>query len=163
MALVIKDRVKEGTTTTGTGDISLAGASATFATFQSHMTNGDTTYYAIVHTSSGVDEWEVGIATWNTGNTLSRTTVIDGSNGTSAVNFSSGTKNVFMVTPADKTVLKDASGNLISVNLSNFDTDDLAEGSNLYFTTARIDAHLSGGRRNILFWRNLYWSGCRYI
>ena len=145
MALVIKDRVKEGTTTTGTGDISLAGAGATFSPFNSHMTNGDTTYYAIVHTSSGTDEWEVGVGTWNTGNTLTRTTVIDGSNGTSAVNFSGGTKNIFMVTPADKTVLLDESDNLQAISLSNFDTDDLAEGSNLYFTTARIDAHLSGG------------------
>ena len=59
MALVIKDRVKEGTTTTGTGDIALSGAGATFSPFNSHMTNGDTTYYAIVHTSSGTDEWEV--------------------------------------------------------------------------------------------------------
>jgi len=50
MALVIKDRVKEGTTTTGTGDITLSGAGATFSPFNSHMTNGDTTYYAIVHT-----------------------------------------------------------------------------------------------------------------
>ena len=145
MALVIKDRVKEGTTTTGTGDISLAGAGATFAPFNSHMTNGDTTYYAIVHTSSGVNEWEVGLGTWNTGNTLSRTTVLDGSNGTSAVDFSTGTKNVFMTYPADKTVVLDASGNLADVSLTNFDTDDLAEGSNLYFSTARIDAHLSGG------------------
>ncbi len=123
----------------------LDGAGATFPPFNSHMTNGDTTYYAIVHTSSGTDEWEVGIGTWNTGNTLSRTTIIDGSNGTSVVDLSAGTKNIFMTAPADKSVLKDASGNLIAVDLSNFDTDDLAEGSNLYFTTARIDAHLSGG------------------
>ena len=83
MAFVIKDRVKEGTTTTGTGDISLGGASATFDTFASHMTDGDTTYYVIAHTASGVDEWEVGLGTWNTGNTITRTTIVDGSSGTS--------------------------------------------------------------------------------
>lgn len=146
MALVIKDRVKVTTTTTGTGAITLSGAAATFSAFSDHMSDADTTYYAIVHTTSGTDEWEVGLGTWNTGNTLTRTTVYDGSNGTSAVNFSSGTKDIFMVTPADKTVLKDSSGNLILQNLSNFDTDDLSEGStNQYFTTARIDSHLSGG------------------
>lgn len=146
MALVIKDRVKVTTTTTGTGAVSLSTASATFSAFSDHMSNADTTYYAIVHTTSGTDEWEVGLGTWNTGNTLTRTTVYDGSNGTSAVNFSSGTKDVFMVTPADKSVLKDSSGNLILQNLSNFDTDDLSEGStNQYYADSLVDAHLSGG------------------
>ena len=112
MAFILKDRVKEGTTTTGTGDISLAGASATFEPFNSYMSNGDTTYYAIAHTASGVDEWEVGIGTWNTGNTLTRTTVLAGSNGTSAVDFSAGTKNVFMTVPASKTQVLDSSGNV---------------------------------------------------
>jgi len=102
MALIIKDRVKEITTTTGTGDVSLGGTSATFDAFQSVMSNGDTTFYAIVHTASGTDEWEVGVGTWNTGNTLTRTTVYAGSNGTSAVNFSSGNKDIFMTYPASK-------------------------------------------------------------
>ena len=102
MALIIKDRVKEITTTTGTGAVSLGGTSATFDAFQSVMSNGDTTFYAIVHTASGTDEWEVGLGTWNTGNTLTRTTVYAGSNGTSAVNFSSGNKDIFMTYPASK-------------------------------------------------------------
>ncbi len=105
MALIIKDRVKEITTTTGTGAVSLGGASATFDAFQSVMSNGDTTFYAIVHTTSGVDQWEVGIGTWNTGNTLTRTTIISGSSDTSAVNFSSGTKDIFMTYPASKTAV----------------------------------------------------------
>ncbi len=100
MAFIIKDRVKESTNSTGTGAITLGGAAATFDTFQSYMTNGDTTYYAIVHTASGTDEWEVGLGTWNTGNTLTRTTVLSGSNGTSAQTFSAGTKDVFMTYPA---------------------------------------------------------------
>ena len=112
MAFIIKDRVKENTTSTGTGAISLGGAAATFDTFQSYMSNGDTTYYAIVHTTSGTDEWEVGLGTWNTGNTLTRTTVLAGSNGTSAVNFSAGTKDVFMTMPAAKAQLLDASGDV---------------------------------------------------
>jgi len=102
MALIIKDRVKEITTTTGTGAVSLGGSSATFDAFQSVMSNGDTTFYAIVHTASGTDEWEVGVGTWNTGNTLTRTTVYAGSNGASAVNFSSGNKDIFMTYPASK-------------------------------------------------------------
>ena len=105
MALITKDRVKESTTTTGTGAYALGGADATFDTFTSCMSNGDTTYYAVAHTTPSTDEWEVGIGTWNTGNTLTRTTVLAGSNGTSAVNFSAGTKNIFMTVPADQTRL----------------------------------------------------------
>ena len=146
MAFVIKDRVKEGTTTTGTGDISLGGASATFDTFASHMTDGDTTYYVIAHTASGVDEWEVGLGTWNTGNTITRTTIVDGSSGTSAVDFSAGTKSVFMTYSATMAAYTDGSGDLSSaIGLGNHTTTDVAEGSNLYFNTGRIDSHLSGG------------------
>ena len=110
MAFILKDRVKETTTTTGTGAVSLGGASDTFDTFQSYMSDGDTTYYAIVTTETGVDEWEVGLGTWNTGNTLTRTTILSGSNGASAVNFSAGEKEVFMTYPASKAVYTDASG-----------------------------------------------------
>ena len=102
MALVIKDRIKETSTTTGTGDISLGGTSATFNTFASCMSNSDTTYYAIVHTATGIDEWEVGLGTYNSStNALARTTVLAGSNGTSAVNFSAGDKSIFITFPSD--------------------------------------------------------------
>ena len=61
MAFIIKDRIKEGTTTEGTVDLALSGAAATFDPFGSYMADGDTTYYAVVHTSSGVDEcWNCG-------------------------------------------------------------------------------------------------------
>ncbi len=146
MAFVIKDRVKEGSTFTGTGDITLSGAAATFDPFSSHMTDGDTTYYVIAHTATGVDEWEVGLGTWNTGNTITRTTIIDGSSGTSAVNFSAGNKDVFMTYSATMAAYTDGSGDLSSaIGLGNHTTTDVAEGSNLYFTTGRIDSHLSGG------------------
>ena len=147
MAFIIKDRVKEGTTTTGTGALTLGGSSATFDPFNSFMTNGDTTYYAVVHTSSGVDEWEVGLGTWNTGNTFTRTTVLGGSNGTSAVDFSGGTKDIFMTYPAAAAATLDLDSNDLAalVTLGNHDTGDLTEGSNLYYTDARVDAHLSGG------------------
>jgi hypothetical protein len=147
MAFIIKDRVKEGTTTTGTGAFTLGGSSATFDPFNSFMTNGDTTYYAVVHTASGVDEWEVGLGTWNTGNTLTRTTVLGGSNGTSAVDFSAGTKDIFMTYPAAAAATLDLDSNDLAalVTLGNHTTDNLTEGSNLYYTDARVDAHLSGG------------------
>ena len=136
MAFIIKDRVKEGTSSVGTGVITLSGSVATFTPFNSFMTNGDTTYYAIVHTSSGVNEWEVGLGTWNTGNTLTRTTVLSGSNGTSAVNFSTGTKDVFMTYPASKAVALDASVNLsIPGNLS-------VTGSVDGVTSIEVDTHL---------------------
>lgn len=112
MALVLKNRVKEETTTTGTGAFALGGASAQFDTFQTYMSNGDTTYYSIAQSTAGTDEWEIGIGTWNTGNTLSRTTVLAGSNGTSAVDFGAGTKEIFMTYPADKAVFEDGSGNI---------------------------------------------------
>ena len=108
MAFVLKDRVKESTTSAGTGAIDLGGAAATFDTFQSVLTDGSTTYYAIVHASSGVDEWEIGLGTWNTGNTLTRTAVLAGSNGTSPVDFSAGIKDIFMTYPASKAIYQNA-------------------------------------------------------
>ena len=106
MPLVVKDRVQETTTTTGTGTITLAGAVSGFQSF-SAIGNGNTTYYAIVLGA----EWEVGIGTYtSSGTTLSRTTVLESSNGGSLVNFSAGTKNVFVTYPAEEAVYQDASG-----------------------------------------------------
>ena len=134
MAFIIKDRVKEGTTSTGTGAITLGGAAATFDPFNSYMTNGDTTYYAIVHTSSGVDEWEVGLGTWNTGNTLTRTTVLAGSNGTSAENFSAGTKDVFMTYPAAHAAL---AGD--DVNFANITVTGTVDGRDVAADGTKLD------------------------
>jgi hypothetical protein len=157
MAFVIKDRVKETTTTTGTGAIALAGASATFDTFQSVLTNGDTTYYAIVHTTSGVDEWEVGLGTWNTGNTLTRTTVISGSNGTSAVDFQAGIKQIFITMPASKSTILDASGN---VDLNGGTIDGTTIGASVAaaadFTTLDTTGDVVvGGELNVTEWIDL--------
>lgn len=105
MALVVKDRVQETSTTTGTGTLTLAGAVTGFQTFSSAIGNTNTTYYTIVNGS----EWEVGLGTVGTG-TLARTTILASSNSGSAVNFSAGTKNVFCTYPAGKSVIQDASG-----------------------------------------------------
>jgi hypothetical protein len=104
MALVINDRVKETSTTTGTGTFNLAGAETGYESFVSGVGTGNTTYYAIELNAAG--EWEVGIGTVTSGapDTLSRDTIISSSNSDAAVNFTSGTKNVFCTLPAKKTI-----------------------------------------------------------
>ena len=98
MTFQLADRVQETTTTTGTGSLALGGAVTNFQTFGSIMANGDTTYYALVDSTNSA--WEVGVGTWNTGNSLSRTTVLASSNSGSVVSLGAGTKNVFMDFPA---------------------------------------------------------------
>ena len=115
MALVVNDRVKETSATTGTGTFSLAGAVTGFETFSSAIGNTNTTYYTIVNENG---EFEVGLGTVAAG-TLARTTIISSSNSDSAVNFSSGTKDVFCTLPASKAVILDSSGNIVANNGSN--------------------------------------------
>ena len=102
MALVINDRVKETSTTTGTGTFSLAGAETGFETFVAGVGTGNTTYYSIV--LDGTNEFEVGIGTVTDASpdTLSRDTVISSSNSDSKVDFGAGTKNVFCTLPASR-------------------------------------------------------------
>jgi hypothetical protein len=100
MAFVLADRVKESTTTTGTGTITLSGAAAGFQSFAA-VGSGNTTYYCIASAS----EWEVGFGTYTSGvNTLTRTTVLDSSNGGALVNFGTGSKDVFVAQPAGRNV-----------------------------------------------------------
>jgi hypothetical protein len=102
MALIVNDRVKETSTTTGTGTISLAGAETGYESFVSGIGTTNTTYYAIELNSA--NEFEVGIGTVTDASpdTLSRDTVISSSNGDALVNFSAGTKNVFCTLPAKR-------------------------------------------------------------
>ena len=101
MAFVLADRVKETTTTTGTGTVTLLGASTGFQSFAA-IGNGNTTYYTIAGQTGS--EWEVGIGTYtSSGTTLARTTVIASSNSGSLVSFSAGTKDVFVTYPAEFT------------------------------------------------------------
>jgi hypothetical protein len=105
MALVLADRVKETTTTTGTGTVTLLGASTGFQSF-SAVGNGNTTYYCIAGQTT--NEWEVGIGTYtSSGTTLARTTVLASSNSGSAVTFSAGTKDVFVTYPSSRSVYAD--------------------------------------------------------
>ena len=109
MALVINDRVKETSTTTGTGTFNLHGAVTGFEDFVAGIGDANTTYYAIFN--QGTTEWEVGLGTVTDAapDTLARTTIITSSNSDSAVDFSSGTKDVFCTLPASKAVYLDAS------------------------------------------------------
>ena len=99
MALVLADRVQETTTTTGTGTVTLAGAVSGYQSFAA-VGDGNTTYYTIA--GQGTSEWEVGVGTYaSSGTTLARTTVISSSNSGAAVNFSAGTKDVFVTYPSE--------------------------------------------------------------
>ena len=109
MALIVHDRVRETSTTTGTGTLTLAGAVQGFETFSSAIGNTNTTYYAIVNQANA--EFEVGLGTVSAG-ALARTTIITSSNSNNAVNFSAGTKDVFCTLPATKAVIEDANSDV---------------------------------------------------
>ena len=110
MALVIKDRVKQTTTTTGTGTLTLNGSVAGFQSFAAALSDGDTTYYAILEPST--NEWEVGLGTWNEGSSLlARTTVLASSNSGSAVSLTAQAE-VFITQPASKAAFFNAAGDL---------------------------------------------------
>ena len=114
MALVLNDRVKETSTTQGTGDITLAGASTGFITFNSGIGTPNTTYYAIHEQGSNL--FEVGLGTLSASTTLERTTVLSNSAGnTSKINFNSGglsTLDVFCTLPASKAVVEESDGDV---------------------------------------------------
>ena len=112
MAFLVNDRVKETSTTTGTGTLSLAGAVSGFQTFVAGIGNSNVTYYAIVNDSGTEFEIGIGTVTDASPDTLSRTTILESSNSDSAVNFSSGTKTVFCTLPASKAVFEDTDGHV---------------------------------------------------
>ena len=120
MASVLNDRVKETSTTTGTGTLNLAGASVGFVTFVAGIGNSNTTYYAI--NAQGTSNWEVGIGTVTdaTPDTLARDTVLSNSLGnTSKINFS-GTLDVFCTMPASKSVYLDSTGTPVGAASAGF-------------------------------------------
>ena len=129
MALVLNDRVKETSTTTGTGDVTFAGAVSGFDTFSTGIGNDNTTYYAIAHRSA--DEWEVGLGTLSSdSSTMERTTVLTNSDGnTSAITHGAGTKDIFCTFPAIKTM----------------DMTLTTAGDIVYASSANIPARLAKG------------------
>ena len=119
MAFQVADRVKETSTTTGTGTLDLGGAPDTYETFVAGVGGGNTTYYSIANREA--NEWEVGIGTVTDAatDTLSRDTVISSSNSDALVNFSAGTKDVICTLPSSKSYVLDNSGDTtISADLS---------------------------------------------
>ena len=104
MAFVLNDRVKETTTSTGTGTINLAGAATGFETFVAGVGNSNVTYYCIAHQTAAEFEVGIGTVTDASPDTLSRTTILSSTNSDSAVDFSAGTKDVFCTLPASKTI-----------------------------------------------------------
>ena len=129
MALVVADRVKETTTTSGTGTYSLDGAIVGFRSFGTLIGDTNTTYYTCTDGSN----YEIGIGTYaSSGSTLTRTTILKSTNSNNAVDWGSVTKDIFVTYPADKAVYKDASGNVsgltISTDVQAYDADLTALG-----------------------------------
>jgi hypothetical protein len=147
MALVINDRVKETTTTTGTGAVALAGAVTGFETFAAGVGNSNTTYYAIVHQTA--NEFEVGLGTLDGDSSdLTRTTVISSSNSDSAVDFAAGTKDVFCTIPASKLIFEDAN-NDVTIGRNLTVTGDLTiTGDDITMNTNTSGAALIGDGTN---------------
>ena len=99
MAFVINDRVKETTSTTGTGTVTLSGAQLGFQSFSSGIGASNSTYYTIALGS----QWEVGIGSLTNATTFTRDTVISSSNASALVSFSTGIKDIFCSLPAKET------------------------------------------------------------
>ena len=111
MAFVTADRVRDTSTTAGSGSFSISGTAPTgYRTFSAVLSVNDTFYYSIQHQT--LNEWEVGLGTYSSANTFARTTIYSSSNAGSAVTFSAGTKDVFITMAASRTPQLDASGNL---------------------------------------------------
>ena len=134
MATVVDDRVQETTTTTGTGTFTLAGAKTGFQSF-ANIGDGNDTYYCC---TDGTD-YEVGIGTYTaSGTTLTRTTILDSTNGGSAVNWNAGSRDIFCTVPAGKVVFEDSSNNISVAGL--VDGRDLAtDGTKLDGIEANAD------------------------
>jgi hypothetical protein len=132
MALVLADRVRDTTTTTGTGTVTLSGTAPTGYQDFSVIGNANTTYYTI----NAGSQWEVGIGTYSsTGPTLARNTVLESSNANALVNFSAGTKDVFVTYPSDKAVTTDGVETL---------TNKTINGSNNTITNVSLTSAVTG-------------------
>lgn len=151
MALVLKDRVKEVTSVTSTGTATLLGAVVGFQSFNTAVPSGSVVYYCIAAQSGG--EWEVGYGTFTAPDQLSRTSVYDSSSAGALVNFSAGTKDVFITYPAEQAVYQETNGDLrlidgvIEVSLDGTTTvSPLPNVSFQAFST--IDSYMQANQQN---------------
>lgn len=165
MALVLADRVLETSTTTGSGTISLAGASIGYQAFSTGVGNGNQTYYTIA--LEGGSEWEVGIGTYTAvGDSLSRDTVLASSAGGAKVGFSAGNKQVFVTYPAGKSVYFSTSGTIsansgtitdVATPTAAFDAvnkqyvDDLVASGITYHTPVKYEVPNTTGNLNATY------------
>jgi hypothetical protein len=159
MAFITADRVLDSSTSTGTGAFVVSGTPAAgYRTFSAVMSVSDTCYYSIQGQTTA--EFEVGLGTYSSANTLTRTTVYSSSNANAAVSFSAGTKNVFITMAASRAPQLDPSGNVTalgtptSVNLTNATNLPLASGVSGTLPTANggLGASLSPTTAgNVLF------------
>ena len=145
MALVLNDRVRETSTTTGTGAMALGGAVVGFQTFAAGVGNSNTCYYAI--SLRGGAEFETGLGTLDGSSAnLTRTTVFQSSNSDSAVSFSAGTKDVFVTLPASKAVFEDATTDNVTL------TADLSVGDDLTVNGGVIEVKNTGAQSVVRFY-----------
>ena len=115
MAHVTADRVRDTSTSTSTGNFVVSGTAPTgFRTLSAVLSVSDTFYYAIQSQTDG--SWEVGLGTYSSANTFARTTVLSSSNAGSAVNFSAGTKDVFLTLAATRTIQREADGSVYAAS-----------------------------------------------
>ncbi len=143
MANVVADAVKETTTSTGTGNLTLAGAVSTFQAFSAVCANNDTFYYRVAHQSA--NEWEVGFGTFVSATpAIARTTVIESSNADAAVNFSAGTKDVILVVPAITHHVGTLAPTQITSDQNDYAPTNLKYTNNLRLTSDRPYRAITG-------------------
>jgi hypothetical protein len=142
MALVVKDRVRETSTSTGTANVILNGSVQAFQDF-SVIGDGNTTYYAIVDATSGA--WEVGIGTYTLATTtLTRDTILESSTGGTAVNFTANVKDVFVTYPAERAVYGDAANVVTGYTITGGSINNTPIGATTASTGAFTDFTASG-------------------
>jgi hypothetical protein len=110
MALVLSDRVREVSSSSGLGSFTPSGAFTGYTTFTSTIGAGNTTYYTITNDSLG--QWEVGVGTFD-GTELSRDLILTSSNSDAKVDFGVGSKEIFCTLPAERAVYNNADGSLV--------------------------------------------------
>ena len=144
MAFVTADRVRDTSTTAGSGSFSVSGtAPSGYRTFSAVLSVSDTFYYSIQHQT--LDEWEVGLGTYSSANTFARTTIYSSSNAGSAVTFSAGTKDVFITMAASRSIQLDALGNVAALGTPASATLTNATGLSLTTGVTGVLPSANGG------------------
>jgi hypothetical protein len=149
MALVLKDRVKETTASTGTSTINLAGAATGFEGFVSAVGSGNSCYYTILDANGSA--WEVGIGTVTDAatDTLSRDTILESSNSDNAISLTSGTHTVFLTYPADKSVYRNSNDQIVATASGIVFSDSTVQTTSAVTYTAGTGLSLSGTEFNV--------------